>query len=58
MCVGRRTLPSHVAVLSLLQDAKAALDWLAAFHALWWEEVRTVFLLAGASTLYCSSTGT
>lgn len=38
---------SHVAALCrlLLQDAKAALDWLAAFHALWWEEVRTMAVL-------------
>jgi hypothetical protein len=44
-CVGQCTLLSHVAAFRcfLLQDAKAALDWLAAFHALWWEEVRTVF---------------
>lgn len=38
-----------VYVCCFFQDAQAALEWLAAFHALWWEEVST-----GANTsAYC-----
>lgn len=37
---GRVLTQSAVQCFCRSQDAMAALDWLAAFHALWWEEVR------------------
>jgi hypothetical protein len=42
----------------VLQDSKAALDWLAAFHALWWEEVRSCCQHAHVSNApVCESCG-